>query len=46
MMGVPDWLKKWASLICEYIQFEESKYPEILKVEFPHLSEDDLVSFF
>ena len=23
MREVPDWLKKWASLICEYILFEE-----------------------
>ena len=27
MRDVPDWLKKWASLICEYILFEEEIYP-------------------
>ena len=21
--GIPDWLKKWASLICEFIEFEQ-----------------------
>jgi hypothetical protein len=44
MKGVPDWLKKWASLICEYIEFEEKMYPELLRVEFPRLTEEDLVS--
>lgn len=24
---VPVWLKKWASLICEYIEFEQSVHP-------------------
>lgn len=26
---IPAWLKKWASLICEFIEFEQIKYPEI-----------------
>jgi hypothetical protein len=28
MKDVPSWLKKWASLICEYILFEEDFYPK------------------
>ena len=44
MKDVPDWLKKWASLICEYCLFEEQAYPEHFRKEFPHLSESDLVS--
>jgi hypothetical protein len=24
----PAWLKKWASLVLEYLEFEEAKYPE------------------
>jgi len=44
MKDVPDWLKKWASLICEYCLFEESQYPAFFKADFPNLSENDLVS--
>lgn len=44
MKDVPNWLKKWASLICEYCLFEEQKYPEYFKDEFKHLSLEDLVS--
>ena len=40
--GVPDWLKKWASLICEYILFEQSKYPDLFRADFPTLSEEML----
>lgn len=43
MRNVPNWLKKWASLICEYILFEEDQYPEFFKNDFPHLSADELV---
>ena len=25
--GIPEWLKKWASLICEFVEFEQMKYP-------------------
>ena len=25
---IPLWLKKWASLICEFVEFEQEKYPE------------------
>jgi len=25
--GIPKWLEKWASLICEFIEFEQEKYP-------------------
>lgn len=27
MKNVPVWLKKWASLVCEYLDFEEKIYP-------------------
>jgi len=43
---VPNWLKKWASLICEYCIFEEDKYPEFFKNDFPNLTYDDLVRKF
>jgi hypothetical protein len=43
MKDVPDWLKKWASLVCEYCLFEEAQYPEFFKNDFPHLKLDDLV---
>jgi hypothetical protein len=46
MKDVPDWLKKWASLICEYCLFEEQQYPIFFKDEFKHLSEKDLVIVF
>jgi hypothetical protein len=29
----PDWLQKWASLICEYLEFEEILYPTFFKDE-------------
>ena len=28
LAGIPLWLKKWASLICEFIEFEQENYPE------------------
>ena len=31
----PDWLKKWASLICDYLEFEERLYPEFFKKDYP-----------
>jgi len=46
MKDVPIWLKKWASLICEYCLFEEKHYPEYFKNDFKHLSEADLVITF
>lgn len=46
MRGIPDWLKKWASLICEYIEFEEKEYPKEFKDDNPPLSEEDLVGVF
>ena len=42
MKDVPSWLKKWASLICEYCLFEENLYPTFFKADFPHYSENDL----
>lgn len=44
MTDVPDWLKKWASLICEYILFEEGIYPSFFKEMYPNFKEEDLVS--
>lgn len=44
MKDVPNWLKKWASLICEYCLFEEQQYPIFFKDEFKHLTLDELVS--
>lgn len=44
MKDVPDWLKKWASLICEYILFEEEIYPSFFKAIYPTFNEEDLVS--
>jgi hypothetical protein len=41
--GVPNWLVKWASLICEYVEFEEEIYPQMLKEDYPYLTEADLV---
>jgi hypothetical protein len=43
MRDIPNWLKKWASLICEYCLFEEELYPTFFKEEFKHLSLEDLV---
>lgn len=43
MNEVPNWLKKWASLICEYCLFEESQYPDFFKADFPTMSLADLV---
>lgn len=25
---IPEWLQKWASLICEFVEFEQEKYSE------------------
>ena len=27
--GIPDWLCKWAALICEFVEFEQSEYAKI-----------------
>jgi len=43
---VPDWLKKWASLICEYILFEEETYPAFFKEMNPTFKAEDLVIIF
>jgi len=40
--GIPNWLKKWASLICKYIQFETMIYPEELQSDFLHMTVADL----
>lgn len=45
LRDVPDWLMKWASLICEYILFEEEIYPKFFKDQYPNLTELELVSF-
>ena len=44
MDDVPEWLYKWASLTCAYIEFEVEIYPEVLKNDFPNLTISDLVS--
>ncbi len=44
MKDVPIWLKKWASLICEYCLFEEQLYPEFFKEDLKHLKYEDIVS--
>ena len=31
---IPIWLKKWAALICEFIEFEQKKYPELCTEKF------------
>lgn len=48
MKDVPDWLKKWASLVCEYCLFEESVFPDFMKGEreFSHFTQIDFVSKF
>ncbi|CDW80460.1 set domain protein [Stylonychia lemnae] len=43
LRDVPDWLKKWASLICEYILFEEEVYPAFFKEAHPTYKAEDLV---
>lgn len=27
LLDIPPWLVKWASLICEFIEFEQDQYP-------------------
>ena len=39
MRDVPNWLKKWACLICEYIEFEEKMYPDTFRKDFPKLTD-------
>ena len=31
----PLWLQKWASLVCEYLEFEEHIFPETFKNDYP-----------
>lgn len=31
----PEWLKIWASLVCEYLEFEEELYPEFFRSDYP-----------
>ena len=31
----PPWLAKWASLICEYLEFEEAKFPLYFMEDYP-----------
>lgn len=35
MQGAPEWLKIWASLVCEYLEYEEEFYPEFFKSDYP-----------
>jgi hypothetical protein len=32
---LPVWLKKWASYVCEYLEFEEEIFPDFFKSEYP-----------
>jgi hypothetical protein len=36
------WLQKWASLICEYLEYEEIIYPEFFKDDFPGYNLNDI----
>ena len=29
--GLPIWLQKWASYVCEYLEYEEEIFPDFLK---------------
>ena len=42
MEGLPNWLVKWTCIICRYISFEEMVHYDMLKSDFPHLSEVSL----
>ncbi len=42
LKDVPNWLKKWASLICEYIKFEQDAYPTMFRDELSMLTEEQL----
>jgi len=33
----PEWLRVWASLVCEYLEYEEMKFPEFFKSDYPDL---------
>ena len=39
----PLWLQKWASLVCEYLEFEESIFPETFKADYPKGMSIDLI---
>ena len=42
----PTWLKKWASLICEYLEFEERKYLEEFKKDYQTQgAPDDVIQY-
>ena len=41
--GAPTWLKVWASLICEYLEFEESQFPEFNRKDYaPSVKLEDI----
>ena len=51
--GIPKWLVKWASLICEFIDFEQEKYPsfatqghsqEFIAIELKNLRDSKLAN--
>lgn len=31
----PEWLKVWASIVCEYLEYEEERFPEFFKNDYP-----------
>lgn len=35
LIDAPVWLQKWASLICEYLEFEEYLFPSFFRDDYP-----------
>ena len=44
--GAPLWLQKWASLICEYLEFEEVLYPSYYKADYPGVRVEERHAYF
>jgi hypothetical protein len=30
----PEWLRVWASLVCEYLEYEETRFPQFFKSDY------------
>ena len=42
--GLPIWLQKWASYVCEYLEYEEEIFPDFFKSEYPQsLSREEIL---
>lgn len=39
----PEWLKVWASLVCEYLEYEEERYTEFFKEDYPKNYDVDMI---